>query len=1277
MTRNIYALLVGIDQYLPPVAPLRGCVNDITAFEEYLQSRVTSDEDYQLHLLTLKNQQATRQAIIDGFRTHLSQANRNDIVLFYYSGHGSQEPAPPEFWHLEPNRLHESLVCWDSRQEGGWDLADKELAKLISEVAKKDPHITIIMDCCHSGSGTRNLELQETGVRRTPANRRSRPIESFILDSEEISNLVSTSRSPEQNPTGWMIPRGRHVLLAACRDCEEAKEYYGTGQHRGAFCYFLLDTLQRANGSLTYRDVFKRTNALVRSKVASQSPQLEATNLEDLDQPFLGGAIAKRTPYFTVSYHQEYGWIIDGGAVHGIAPVAGEETTRLALFAMDSNPEDLRQISNSFAEADVTEVLPQVSKISCTTVDNSLDVEKTFKAVVTSLPMPPLGVCIEGEEAGVKLAREALQQAGPEGQASMYVGEVETAIQAEFRLIARNGEYIIARPTDDRPLVAQISGYNQGNANLAIARLEHIARWTNIAELSSPASSRIDPDAVEVKIYQGEVEIEAQQIRLEYKYENGKWQQPTIRIKLINRSDEPLYCALLDLTETYAILTGFFASGGVWLQPGECVFVLGGNPIYATVPKELWEQGVTEFKDVLKLIVSTAEFDATLLEQERLDAPRTRAVKIAGKGGKSVLNRLMNRVQTRDLLSQPEKDEVWDDWVTSQITFTTVRPQETTPIPQTGEAVSLGAGVEMRSHPSLKANARLTTIPQATRDVGNMILPPILRDNPEFIQSFQFTASRGTDPGLSALELSNVEDAAAVTPEQPLELIIDAPLAENEALIGIGYDGEFFVPAGLGKRGDRGQTEIKLDRLPDPVSSGSRSLGGSVRIFFQKVALQKLGYDYEYPILAIADLLTNDKVSYEKDIHEVREWVAKAQRILLFTHSILGDTQKMVPGIGQVSVQTNGEHRPLSELYDLVLTFDYESINTPIEENARSLKHRLELAGLGANHGKVLHIVAQGMGGLVARWFIEQEQGNRVVQHLVLLGPPNGGSPWATVQSLAKTALLSAINGVTAIAPPVKWLSDLLLKGAVEAASVSLEQMQPGSEFLKKLAASPDPQIPYTVLAGNQSIQPAALAQRNGQASTFERMMQKAGGMTGNMAMFGQPNDITVSVASMTQLGLGRKPQISEVGCDHFSYLSIAEGLEALAIALSNAPEMPLLVSSGPVAVEARSDVAPVEAPPVATPAVTEVALVQAPPVATPPAKANVAPVAVSAPAPAGNVSQKTPDLVTITVERHWLIGGFAVIVGLLSAIALMNVMLLMRPVPEAPKLENKSSQIF
>ncbi|MGB7377251.1 MAG: caspase family protein [Rivularia sp. (in: cyanobacteria)] len=179
MTSNIYALLVGIDNYASPVTPLEGCVNDVLAIEEYLQSRVKA-EGWKLHLRTLKDEQATRQGIIDGFREHLCQAGSGDVVLFHYSGHGSQENAPEEFWDIEPDKLNETLVCYDSRQQGKRDLADKELAKLISEVAEKNPQIVLILDCCHSGSGSRD-PFQETAVRESDKDERSHTLEEYIF----------------------------------------------------------------------------------------------------------------------------------------------------------------------------------------------------------------------------------------------------------------------------------------------------------------------------------------------------------------------------------------------------------------------------------------------------------------------------------------------------------------------------------------------------------------------------------------------------------------------------------------------------------------------------------------------------------------------------------------------------------------------------------------------------------------------------------------------------------------------------------------------------------------------------------------------------------------------------------------------------------------------------------------------------------------------------------------------------------------------------------------
>ena len=117
--KTIYALLVGIDDYPRPVRKLRGCVNDIKETEAYLKARVEPGEgrtlDEALKVRALANGEATRDEVIKAFREHLGQASEGDVALFCYSGHGSQEQAPEQFWHIEPDHLNETLVLYDSR----------------------------------------------------------------------------------------------------------------------------------------------------------------------------------------------------------------------------------------------------------------------------------------------------------------------------------------------------------------------------------------------------------------------------------------------------------------------------------------------------------------------------------------------------------------------------------------------------------------------------------------------------------------------------------------------------------------------------------------------------------------------------------------------------------------------------------------------------------------------------------------------------------------------------------------------------------------------------------------------------------------------------------------------------------------------------------------------------------------------------------------------------------------------------------------------------------
>ncbi len=335
-----------------------------------------------------------------------------------------------------------------------------------------------------------------------------------------------------------------------------------------------------------------------------------------------------------------------------------------------------------------------------------------------------------------------------------------------------------------------------------------------------------------------------------------------------------------------------------------------------------------------------------------------------------------------------------------------------------------------------------------------------------------------------------------------------------------------------------------------PVTAGVRDLSGSIRIMFQKIVGQRLGVDFEYPLLAGARLTAEGTVVYRKEPDEVRELVAVAQRVVLYIHGIIGDTRGMVASARGVGLKLEDPPPFLGDRYDLMLAFDYENINTTIEETARGLKRRLEAVGLGAGHGKTLHIVAHSMGGLVARWFVEREGGNAIVQHLAMLGTPNAGSPWPTVQAWATTALGIGLNSLSVVAWPVRALGSLM--GAIETVDVTLDQMAPGSDFYQTLTASADPGIPYTVIAGNTSILPAALEAPEGQESRMARLMNRLLHETTALAFFGEPNDIAASVQSIESIPPGRSPQpeIREVACDHITYFNTAAGLSALAEAL-------------------------------------------------------------------------------------------------------------------------------
>jgi hypothetical protein len=445
------------------------------------------------------------------------------------------------------------------------------------------------------------------------------------------------------------------VLLAACRASERAKELAVRGQDRGAFSVALETALRESSGQPSYRDIHRWATAAVLRRVPDQHPQVEVPDAADLDRPFLGGAIPATPRRLTLSYLPD-GWSIDAGAVHGVPEPVGDDSTELAVYAADA-----ATTGQPLAVARVTKVLPDRSLV---TLSAELEESRVYRAVVTSIPLQPVTIGVVGDAPGTQALRAAADHAD-----ATLIELVDQPRDADLLVEVSAEGFTIRKPGVPRPLVPVVSG--QAREERTIAALEHVSRWMRLSALRNP-STRLPEDAVAMSVdtQAGELDSDG---RLQIRYAGDS--PPAFTVTVRNTTDQTLWCALLDLTETYGIFTDAFPAGSLELAPGQSRSVA----MTGQVSDDLWRAGTVALTDQLKAITSTLEFDPRSLEQEELDVtgpPRAAAPGMTLRGAepaRSTLDRLLTRVTTRRL-SPPGEIEPVADWRTDDLFVVTRRP---------------------------------------------------------------------------------------------------------------------------------------------------------------------------------------------------------------------------------------------------------------------------------------------------------------------------------------------------------------------------------------------------------------------------------------------------------------------------------------------------------------------------------------------------------------------------------------------------------------------------
>ncbi len=1074
---TLTGVLVGIDNYPADsgLSSLRGCRNDIAHWKALLEEFYSGTSASRLRVLL--DAEATYEGVVDAITEAIALVRPGDQFCFVYCGHGSREPAAAAFADYFPEGLQETLVCYDSRLPGGLELADKELTYLLQDVADRGGEATVILDCCHSGSGTRKAALPGIRVRRAPGRRGERALETYLK-----GRIAADLRRPGSN---YRLPHPPHVLLAACRRAEEAREL---ATRRGLLSSVAESVIRRAEGRLTYAELYSEITAAALGVTDAQHPVLETYGGRDAYTGLLGTVTEGGRVALPVTRHPDGRWSVPLGAVHGLA---GEAPGTLHFQLLrDGTP-----VGGAGARSvgfDRTIIDSPSSEVK----------DGRYTALLQSPLRPPDLVYLSVEKAwGKELTAAAASHP------SAYFSFSAVATQAAYRVVDQGAGIQFVRHVDGRCLYSASGSDRAAVAAAVLERVETVLRWEYLLRLGVGRPATPSPELV-VETRHGD----------EWRKVGGKVDGLTVHLPITGQhlSEMPFrvivrnpdlrqtrYAALFFTTENYTLyFTGFNEA----LQSGQSV--VAWDTLADGSPTRFVPSGAPSSTHHFKLFVSEREIDVTGLDRQgfllgqhdRLAGPQVQRGVVPGIDG----------------FAYPIPGDDWWGVVAR------VRVLEQPPMIGKQPVSLLDGQVSIRSRQD-EFSARISLVPLgggARGLTGDDGLAALLRG--EEIDVVQFTSAVRGEEQYAVLELTDLQHPEALA-AAPLEIELRQSIATQEGLQAVAFDGEHLLPVGeFGEAGAEGVQLLRIHHLPVAVAGDRRSLMGAVKMIIYRYVARQPGY-----LLRWVDY---SGVEPRRTATDLKSKVKEAKSILLLIHGIIGDTRGMASFSQELVARRD---------FDLVLTFDYENLVTRLGETSDGFGTALEEAGI--RKAQRLVILAHSMGGLVARHYIECRRGTKLVNGLLMAGTPNAGSELAHLTKYRDYAILLlgfAINNGWAVGAATMLLSALKVTKSV---SRTLEQMLPDSPFLEELERAADPGIPYRVLAGN-------LEDYLEGAAAARRLKDKLYRLGGRLFYHNSPNDLAVSIASITSVERDRSPvpEDRQIACHHLNYFTDPASVAAL-----------------------------------------------------------------------------------------------------------------------------------